>query len=262
MRSSSTCTSSILTLFLALYFLRLSGFHRCLKLYCQCFASSTTCGPTCKCQVCHNTTLHGEDIDAARRTILDRNPTAFDDKFRTPPSVVLPAMPHSATRAWPPHPQQLQPSPPPPPHHYHPQQQHTYPMAPSPHRHPAMPMGFPQKQQQQQQNNHSSPGGHPTPAAASAAASAAMMSPPLDSPNTTTAWGASSYAAGPSSNPPRVSPHQMMMQPPSQYYHVNPKLQQQQQPPPRMNKYGCKCRRSFCLKKVCSRKTIVIRGVL
>lgn len=55
---------------------------RCLKLYCQCFASSTTCGPKCKCLACHNTTMHGRDIDEARKVILERNPSAFEDKFR------------------------------------------------------------------------------------------------------------------------------------------------------------------------------------
>ena len=54
---------------------------RCLKLYCQCFASSTTCGPRCKCQGCQNTTEHGEEIERARQTILERNPSAFDEKF-------------------------------------------------------------------------------------------------------------------------------------------------------------------------------------
>jgi len=54
---------------------------QCLKLYCQCFSSSTTCGPKCRCLTCHNTTSHGSDIEEARRIILERNPSAFDDKF-------------------------------------------------------------------------------------------------------------------------------------------------------------------------------------
>ena len=53
---------------------------KCLKLYCQCFSSSTTCGPKCKCQACHNTTLHRTDIDDARQVILERNPAAFELK--------------------------------------------------------------------------------------------------------------------------------------------------------------------------------------
>ena len=60
--------------------------YRCLKLYCQCFALSSTCGPKCKCQTCHNTTLHAEAIKEARKNILERNPNAFDDKFRGSPT--------------------------------------------------------------------------------------------------------------------------------------------------------------------------------
>lgn len=57
---------------------------KCLKLYCQCFSSSTTCGPKCKCQACHNNTIHKEAIKEARRVILERNPSAFDTKFAAP----------------------------------------------------------------------------------------------------------------------------------------------------------------------------------
>lgn len=59
--------------------------HRCLKLYCQCFSSSTTCGPRCKCTVCNNTAVHADAIEQARKSILERNPSAFDHKFLTPP---------------------------------------------------------------------------------------------------------------------------------------------------------------------------------
>lgn len=55
---------------------------RCLKLYCQCFSSSTTCGPKCKCSDCHNSTQRAGSIDEARRHILLRNPAAFDAKVR------------------------------------------------------------------------------------------------------------------------------------------------------------------------------------
>jgi Tesmin/TSO1-like CXC domain, cysteine-rich domain len=51
---------------------------RCLKLYCQCFASSTTCGAKCKCESCKNTPQHAVEIDDARQLILDRNPAAFE----------------------------------------------------------------------------------------------------------------------------------------------------------------------------------------
>ncbi|OEU18348.1 hypothetical protein FRACYDRAFT_183132, partial [Fragilariopsis cylindrus CCMP1102] len=55
---------------------------KCLKLYCQCFAMSATCGPKCRCQSCNNTSMHIDEIDMARRTILERNPMAFEDKFK------------------------------------------------------------------------------------------------------------------------------------------------------------------------------------
>lgn len=66
--------------------MQISSNYRCLKLYCQCFALSSTCGPKCKCQTCHNTTLHAEAIKEARKNILERNPNAFDDKFRGSPT--------------------------------------------------------------------------------------------------------------------------------------------------------------------------------
>ena len=56
---------------------------RCLKLYCQCFASSTVCDPSkCKCTACKNVTANVTEIDVARGIILGRNPNAFEDKFR------------------------------------------------------------------------------------------------------------------------------------------------------------------------------------
>ena len=59
---------------------------KCLKLYCQCFSSSTTCGPKCKCQSCHNTSTHSADINEARTAILERNPSAFEIKTHTTPA--------------------------------------------------------------------------------------------------------------------------------------------------------------------------------
>lgn len=128
----------------------------CLKLYCQCFALSTTCGPKCKCQTCFNTTLHADAIADARKTILERNPSAFDDKFRG--GLVTPS-PYRA-------------QPPPAPLYLH-------------------------------------------------------QSPPVS------AWPASAYST-PSAMPP----------PPFTSTSSGPR------PPLRVNKFGCKCRRSFCLKKV------------
>ncbi|KAL9181390.1 hypothetical protein ACHAXT_010195 [Thalassiosira profunda] len=61
---------------------------KCLKLYCQCFAASLLCSPAaCVCEGCKNTPAEfdkGDDgaIAPARRQVLVRNPTAFQDKFR------------------------------------------------------------------------------------------------------------------------------------------------------------------------------------
>lgn len=157
-------------------FLLSSSSYSCLKLYCQCFSLSTTCGPKCKCQTCHNTPLHPEAIEQARKTIMERNPSAFDDKFRsTVPTPATPSpyrgSPYGATRhphasppctisggsAWPPS---------------------AYVVAPSP----------------------------PT-----------MMATPSSATSTTSSSGGNSNKTS---------------------------------PPLRVNKFGCKCRRSFCLKKV------------
>eukprot|EP00588_Corethron_pennatum_P005452 CAMPEP_0194287186 /NCGR_PEP_ID=MMETSP0169-20130528/34181_1 /TAXON_ID=218684 /ORGANISM="Corethron pennatum, Strain L29A3" /LENGTH=628 /DNA_ID=CAMNT_0039033817 /DNA_START=115 /DNA_END=1997 /DNA_ORIENTATION=+ len=56
---------------------------KCLKLYCQCFAASALCDPSsCRCLVCMNTAAHNVARAEAVAAILERNPTAFDDKFR------------------------------------------------------------------------------------------------------------------------------------------------------------------------------------
>jgi len=54
---------------------------RCLKLYCQCFASSQMCESTCRCLSCMNTSQHEVARNEAIKTILIRNPSAFDTKF-------------------------------------------------------------------------------------------------------------------------------------------------------------------------------------
>ncbi|KAL3803426.1 hypothetical protein ACHAW5_001864 [Stephanodiscus triporus] len=54
---------------------------RCLKLYCQCFSTSVTCTPSCRCLDCMNTE---GNVDARRRAIkaiVARNPGAFRPKF-------------------------------------------------------------------------------------------------------------------------------------------------------------------------------------
>jgi len=57
---------------------------KCLKLYCQCFASSSLCDTEkCKCLTCENSSGKEEEIENARKVILERNPSAFEDKFRS-----------------------------------------------------------------------------------------------------------------------------------------------------------------------------------
>eukprot|EP00656_Telonema_subtile_P013333 TRINITY_DN1676_c0_g1_i5.p1 TRINITY_DN1676_c0_g1~~TRINITY_DN1676_c0_g1_i5.p1 ORF type:complete len:495 (-),score=91.45 TRINITY_DN1676_c0_g1_i5:198-1682(-) len=56
---------------------------KCLKLYCECFAASQLCNPTCKCANCENTHEHAAERSAAKKKRLVRNRTAFDPKFRT-----------------------------------------------------------------------------------------------------------------------------------------------------------------------------------
>jgi Tesmin/TSO1-like CXC domain, cysteine-rich domain len=55
---------------------------KCLKLYCQCFAVKIYCGVNCRCTVCQNTESHEKERQGAIRSILSRNPQAFDTKFK------------------------------------------------------------------------------------------------------------------------------------------------------------------------------------
>lgn len=74
---------------------------KCLKLYCQCFASSSLCHATkCRCTACRNIPAHEEDIRQARSAILCRNPRAFETKFQPRPTSVATAskgMTHCST---------------------------------------------------------------------------------------------------------------------------------------------------------------------
>ncbi|CAM9371819.1 unnamed protein product, partial [Discosporangium mesarthrocarpum] len=56
---------------------------RCLKLYCQCFSAQTVCTIACNCTSCHNTPGHVEERLQAVTGVLERNPAAFDAKFKT-----------------------------------------------------------------------------------------------------------------------------------------------------------------------------------
>jgi len=60
---------------------------KCLKLYCQCFASSALCYSECVCVACENLVGNESKIQTARNSILERNPRAFDDKFKREPIV-------------------------------------------------------------------------------------------------------------------------------------------------------------------------------
>jgi hypothetical protein len=55
---------------------------RCLKLYCQCFGVKLYCGRNCRCLTCYNSVKHEKDRKEAMRSILLRNPGAFDTKFK------------------------------------------------------------------------------------------------------------------------------------------------------------------------------------
>lgn len=55
---------------------------KCLKLYCQCFGIKIHCGSNCRCTECHNTTEYEQERKDAMRSILSRNPSAFDSKFK------------------------------------------------------------------------------------------------------------------------------------------------------------------------------------
>jgi Tesmin/TSO1-like CXC domain, cysteine-rich domain len=54
----------------------------CLKLYCQCFAIKIFCGENCRCKHCFNNVEHDKDRKEAMRSILNRNPAAFETKFK------------------------------------------------------------------------------------------------------------------------------------------------------------------------------------
>ena len=55
---------------------------RCLKLYCQCFAIRAYCIGACNCVSCANNAGHIAQRKEAIVAILERNPNAFDDKFK------------------------------------------------------------------------------------------------------------------------------------------------------------------------------------
>lgn len=82
---------------------------RCLKLYCQCFGAKLLCGMNCRCLNCANVPVHEKERTEAMRSILLRNPTAFETKFKRasttgtsmslPPSLPIPQMKSAPTEA-------------------------------------------------------------------------------------------------------------------------------------------------------------------
>eukprot|EP00727_Mastigamoeba_balamuthi_P013928 m51a1_g9158 putative tesmin tso1-like cxc domain-containing protein (448) ;mRNA; r:132692-134322 len=53
---------------------------RCLKLYCECFASRQYCSG-CTCAACCNRPTHREELERAIKSTLERNPNAFQPKI-------------------------------------------------------------------------------------------------------------------------------------------------------------------------------------
>ena len=50
---------------------------KCLKLYCDCFASGNICSEECDCKGCHNTDEHKEERDQIVLKTKSKNPAAF-----------------------------------------------------------------------------------------------------------------------------------------------------------------------------------------
>ncbi|CAF2128490.1 unnamed protein product [Brassica napus] len=53
---------------------------KCLKLYCECFASGVYCIVSCSCVDCFNKPIHEDTVLATRKQIESRNPIAFAPK--------------------------------------------------------------------------------------------------------------------------------------------------------------------------------------
>ena len=54
---------------------------KCLKLYCECFASGDYCCKQCNCMLCMNKPENETDRKKSIQTILERNPDAFRPKI-------------------------------------------------------------------------------------------------------------------------------------------------------------------------------------
>lgn len=56
--------------------------------YCQCFAGRAICGQFCRCVQCDNRTVTSVGRVAAIKAVLERNPNAFESKYKTATAAV------------------------------------------------------------------------------------------------------------------------------------------------------------------------------
>lgn len=55
---------------------------RCMKMYCECFASGTYCTAACGCNECHNVAENEDVLQRIRSGISKRNPSAFEQRLK------------------------------------------------------------------------------------------------------------------------------------------------------------------------------------
>lgn len=55
---------------------------KCLKLYCDCFASQNMCSKSCKCQNCYNIQNYSTIKEIVVKELLQQNPLAFESKYK------------------------------------------------------------------------------------------------------------------------------------------------------------------------------------